>query len=488
MNTTMTTNHMGAKRNGMKRGSAKLPIRFHRYPLHCRALRILLLFVAFASQSRFSARAEIPEPDNIFYGIIQLANTPITAADTNVVVEARKGSSNGPVVAAYRMGSSAVARNFYSLRVPIEALNPLTDVNSSRVGALLHLSVRDESGVRVTKTASIAVRGRLERLDFTQTDTDGDGLPDNWESQYFGSGTAANPTGDPDGDGRNNLQEFLAGTNPLAADGRHPADNAPSDNVLTIDEADAYVNAWLDGETWPVAPTNIPIAYVTRAALLASNGGAYGFTNTPPTNAPFWWVNIPRVTTSTTTRTNTIRSSAPASAPPQSRITVKLIPSPGAGTTAYAVEEQIPTGWEVLGVSHGGAFDTVQRKVRWGPFLDDGERELTYDVAVGTGQGQITLVGTGSFDGFNVAVSGNRVINVGSAGIAARWASYGRDGVGPFFVLNGELRRTYVIESSTDLLSWQVSQTVSTDAAGQFLFRPPNPTGIRYHFYRARLP
>ena len=32
-----------------------------------------------------------------------------------------------------------------------------------------------------------------------------------------------------------------------------------------------------------VAPTNIPIAYVTRAALLALNGGTYVFTNTPPT-------------------------------------------------------------------------------------------------------------------------------------------------------------------------------------------------------------
>ena len=484
----MTTTHLGSRRNGTRRGAAELPTRSHHHSLNGFAFRILVLVVALCSQSRFSAQAEIPEPDNIFYGIIQLANTPITAADTNVVVEARKGSSNGPVVATYRMGSSAVARNFYSLRVPIEALNPLTDVNSSRVGALLHLSVRDESGVRVAKTASIAVRGRLERVDFTQTDTDGDGLPDNWESQYFGSGTAANPTGDPDGDGRNNLQEFLAGTNPLLADGRHPADNAPSDNVLSIDEADAYVNAWLDGETWPVAPTNIPIAYVTRAAFLASNGGAYGFTNAPPTNAPLWWVNLPRLAPSTAVRTNIVRSTVQATTPPQSRITVTLLPSPGAGTIAYAVEEQIPTGWEVLSVSHGGAFDTVQRKVKWGPFLDDGERELTYDATVGTAQGPITLVGTGSFDGFNVPVTGSRVITIGSAGTSARWASFGRDGVGPFFLLNGELRRTYVIESSTDLVNWQVAQTVATDTSGQLLFRPSNSTGIRYSFYRARTP
>jgi hypothetical protein len=45
-------------------------------------------------------------------------------------------------------------------------------------------------------------------------DTDGDGLPDAWERLHFGN---LSPTAgdDPDGDGMNNLQEYLAGTNPL---------------------------------------------------------------------------------------------------------------------------------------------------------------------------------------------------------------------------------------------------------------------------------
>lgn len=49
-------------------------------------------------------------------------------------------------------------------------------------------------------------------------DTVGDGIPDWWRQQYFGSGATTNArscaSGDPDGDGATNFQEFLANTNP----------------------------------------------------------------------------------------------------------------------------------------------------------------------------------------------------------------------------------------------------------------------------------
>jgi len=47
-------------------------------------------------------------------------------------------------------------------------------------------------------------------------DTDGDGLPDSWEIQYFGSinDPRAVAGADPDNDGFTNLQEFYAGTSP----------------------------------------------------------------------------------------------------------------------------------------------------------------------------------------------------------------------------------------------------------------------------------
>jgi fibronectin type 3 domain-containing protein len=44
-------------------------------------------------------------------------------------------------------------------------------------------------------------------------DSDGDGLPDTWEQQYFGT-LSHNGSGDYDGDGVSNLQEYQSGTNP----------------------------------------------------------------------------------------------------------------------------------------------------------------------------------------------------------------------------------------------------------------------------------
>jgi len=50
-------------------------------------------------------------------------------------------------------------------------------------------------------------------------DTNGDGIPDDWQKLYFGKSTADWPARntDSDGDGASDYNEFLAGTNPLDA-------------------------------------------------------------------------------------------------------------------------------------------------------------------------------------------------------------------------------------------------------------------------------
>lgn len=48
-------------------------------------------------------------------------------------------------------------------------------------------------------------------------DTDEDGLPDYWEIKYFGDLTTTDGTGDQDGDGLSDFDEYLAATNPMAS-------------------------------------------------------------------------------------------------------------------------------------------------------------------------------------------------------------------------------------------------------------------------------
>ncbi len=71
-------------------------------------------------------------------------------------------------------------------------------------------------GIQVT-SAPITLRFAAETFPGF-VDVNGNGLDDHWEARHGTS--AANPTADPDGDGRNNLLEFLDGTDPLVNDAR----------------------------------------------------------------------------------------------------------------------------------------------------------------------------------------------------------------------------------------------------------------------------
>jgi len=89
------------------------------------------------------------------------------------------------------------------------------------------------------------------------TDTNGNGLADSWEADYFGEGAIVDPNADPDLDGMSNLQESIAGTDPLDGNSYLKLDSlavgpgatlnfgAVSNRTYTIFSADTLGGPWL---------------------------------------------------------------------------------------------------------------------------------------------------------------------------------------------------------------------------------------------------
>ena len=63
------------------------------------------------------------------------------------------------------------------------------------------------------------------------TDTDNDGLADDWELRYFGSCSISDGTADHDGDGQTDFQEFLVGTDPTSGQSQFRVVSLTSDGA-----------------------------------------------------------------------------------------------------------------------------------------------------------------------------------------------------------------------------------------------------------------
>jgi len=60
-----------------------------------------------------------------------------------------------------------------------------------------------------------ALRNGAKAVGSAPLDSDGDGMPDEWEQKYgFSPSDASNASKDKDGDGYTNIEEYLNGTDP----------------------------------------------------------------------------------------------------------------------------------------------------------------------------------------------------------------------------------------------------------------------------------
>lgn len=153
--------------------------------------------------------------------------------------------------------------------VAFAAMNFPTETVSQRISRVL---TNADTDTNLQGFVIGARRLNLRRI----VDTDGNGLPDWWEQQFFGQLTGTNPNADPDHDGMSNLAEFLAGTDPTNPNSnlRVVASSGPGTNVITVQLPS------VTGKTYRLLrATNFLTGFNT---IVATNIAA-----TPPTNSIF---------------------------------------------------------------------------------------------------------------------------------------------------------------------------------------------------------
>jgi len=158
----------------------------------------------------------------LFVTVTPGSNPTSTGLSVNADLSPIGGVAGQPFFDNATNGDVFANDNVFSLRATV----------GSAVGAgakSLGFDVNDAQGRRGTGFISVTVQGGTG-----PTDTDGDGLPDSWET-FFGlnpnsTSGADGASGDPDGDGRTNLQEYQAGTHPrgVASLTRYFAEGATS--------------------------------------------------------------------------------------------------------------------------------------------------------------------------------------------------------------------------------------------------------------------
>lgn len=153
--------------------------------------------------------------------------------------------------------------------------------------------------------------------------------------------------------------------------------------------------------------------------------------------------------------------------------------------TVYAVEDGLPTGWTADSgqITQGGTYDSLNRKVKWGPFYDNVPRLLTYAALPGTNTAPALFTGTASFDGVDVAITGQRTST--RAPFVRRDSNDNRDVKRDGFrlLIQGEEGLSYLLEYTTDLIQWL---PLSTNVVGAVDLEivDPSPASQSRRFYR----
>jgi hypothetical protein len=229
------------------------------------------------------------------------------------------------------------------------------------------------------------------------------------------------------------------------------------------------------------------------------NGESYAFD--PGTgSAPLWWVNTQAAVSQGVTTQDVISKSATAAPRAEAMrfiprqfvtgagFTLAIGVRPNEGVTAWAVEEAAPPVGTVSNISHGGALDQVNDKIKWGPFFDNTPRMLNADIALNLAVDELLELsgGTVSYDGIDQEVKGARsaraIAAVQNAIIGKVQRFESTDEVG--FSMTVKPNTAYVVQASADLVTW-IDVFTSSTSTGALVFIDENAGAFGARFYRA---
>lgn len=170
---------------------------------------------------------------------------------------------------------------------------------------------------------------------------------------------------------------------------------------------------------------------------------------------------------------NSIVRVLPNNIVPQTPFTVKVQVDPDPDVKSYAIEETIPPGWSVGPISNQGVFDPNAGKIKWGPFLDNTPRDLTYQLTPPSGNGEVKGIfeGNGVFNGIESPTQGDDFARASGSGgnttvqMTIRNLSETQIQV----EVDGIAGVSYSVESSTDLVTWTLWRTGIANSSGVLL-------------------
>ena len=195
-----------------------------------RSPRIPLLVSLFGCVALPSLAEGIPEPYLVLYGTVRnTADNNVRMTVGSLTWQFRK-VSDGRVVAVTTALTNINDQFSYALQVPCETIIAGYQISSNALALTPTAATFDRSQVSYESGAAQFVfpaqgqaalsskdRGKMERVDLlvsvTPEDSDHNGLPDAWETHYFGY-VGVDPNADADGDGMTNGAEYRAGTDP----------------------------------------------------------------------------------------------------------------------------------------------------------------------------------------------------------------------------------------------------------------------------------